>query len=174
MYAGPAASISPDCRTLLSVGDSNRVYLHHISGSSRINFASLATLALPPPSSSPLIYPSSSLAASFSTSFSSDGSKYAVASQEGVVAIWDVRSTKPLKVFQTDKTRVPGGTGGASGWLSDDPWEWTRGNSKAPGWSVRSVKFGSGGYGRPGKEFLAFTEACFRPLYPPRNADDLT
>lgn len=151
------ASISPDGRTLLSVGDSSKVYLHRLTGGSRISFAPITTLALPPADLSPLSYPSS-LAASFSTAFSSDGTKYAVASQEGIVVVWDVRSTKPCKIFQTDKTRVPSGTGSASGWLSDDPWEWTRGNSKAPGWSVRNVKFGNGGSNGSGKEIMTFTE----------------
>ena len=147
------SSISPDGRTLLSVGDSSNVYFHHISGGARLTFSPIKTLTIPAPDTSP--YPSSSLAASFSTAFSSDGMKFAVASQEGVVAVWDVRSCKPLKVFQTDKTRVPSGCGGASGWLSDDPWEWTRGSSKAPGWSVRNVKFNTGNFG---KEIMAFTE----------------
>lgn len=73
-----------------------------------------------------------------------------------------------MKVFQTDKTRGMGGgngaggggllgNGGASGWLSDDPFEWTRG-SKAPGWCVRSVKFNGGEGARLGKEVMAFTE----------------
>ncbi|KAF8972232.1 hypothetical protein BDZ97DRAFT_2070800 [Flammula alnicola] len=164
------SSISPDGRTLLSVGDSNKVYFHQITGGSRITFAPITTLTIPPPDASPLPYASSSLAAAFSTAFSGDGSKFAVASQEGVVAVWDVRSTKPMKVFQTDKTRGMGGgmrggeggaglvgNGGASGWLSDDPWEWTRG-TKAPGWCVRSVKFNGGEGARLGKEVMAFTE----------------
>ncbi|KAF4596109.1 hypothetical protein EYR40_008207 [Pleurotus pulmonarius] len=149
------SSISPDGQTLLSAGDSPKVYLHRISGGSRITFSPIHTLTLPPPDSYPLNY-SSSLAASFSTAFSANGSKFAVASQEGLVAVWDVRSSKPLKVFQTNKSRMPAspGNGSASGWLSDDPWDWTRGNSKAPGWSVRSVKFG----GIAGKELMVFTE----------------
>ncbi|KAF8170429.1 WD40-repeat-containing domain protein [Pholiota molesta] len=161
------SSISPDGRTLLSVGDSNKVYIHQITGGASISFAPITTLTIPPPDSSPLPYASSSLAAAFSTAFSGDGTKFAVASQEGVVAVWDVRSTKPVKVFQTDKTRGMGGgngagggllgNGGASGWLSDDPFEWTRG-TKAPGWCVRSVKFNGGEGARLGKEVMAFTE----------------
>ncbi|KAJ7592655.1 hypothetical protein C8J56DRAFT_929158 [Mycena floridula] len=152
------SSISPDGRTLLSVGDSSKVFLHRLTGGSHITCSPIAILTLPPPDMSPLIYPSSSLAASFSTAFSSDGSKYAVASQEGVVAVWDVRSTKPFKIFQTDKSRAPSGNNNINGWLSDDPWEWTRGNSKAPGWSVRNVKFGSGGKNGSGREIMTFTE----------------
>ncbi|KAK7031165.1 hypothetical protein VNI00_013580 [Paramarasmius palmivorus] len=155
------SSISPDGRTLLSVGDSSKVYLHRISGGSRLDFSHIMTLQIPPPDRSPLTYPSTStsLAASFSTAFSTDGTKYAVASQEGVVAIWDVRSTRPLKIFQTDKSRMPSGGGHWSdGLLSDDPYEWTRGNSKAPGWSVRNVKFGNGGSSGIGREIMTFTE----------------
>jgi len=153
------ASLSPDGRTLLSVGDSPQVYLHRLSGGSRLTFTPITTLTLPPPDASSLCYSSSSLAASFSTAFSSNGTKFAVASQEGAVVIWDVRSSKPLKVFQTDKTRMPSSksptNGGASGWLSDDPWDWTRGAYQAPGWGVRSVKFGSNDSGR---EIMTFTE----------------
>lgn len=98
--------------------------------------------------------------ASFSTAFSANGSKFAVASQEGAVVVWDVRSTKPLKVIQTDKERsLPSshGTSSASGWLygSSQAWEWGRGHGKAPGWGVRSVKFSPRGVGR---EVLTFTE----------------
>lgn len=157
------------------MGDSNKIYFHQITGGARISFQPITTLVIPPPDSSPLAYSSSSspvypassytsLAAAFSTAFSGDGSKFAVASQEGVVAVWDVRSTKPMKVFHTNKTRGSGlegsgavGNGGASGWLSDDPWEWTRG-TKAPGWCVRSVKFNSGEGARLGREVMAFTE----------------
>lgn len=91
--------------------------------------------------------------------------KFAVASQEGVVAIWDVRSTKPMKVIQTNKTRLPVGhlgSGEEISTLSDDPWDWTRGNSKAPGWGARNVKFGAGGtHGHPGHEIMTFTEVRF-------------
>ena len=146
------------------MGDSNKVYFHSITGGARVTFSPITTLVIPPPD--PLGgYSTSSLAASFSAAFSSDGSKFAVASQEGLVAVWDVRGmSKPIKVFQTNKTRVPRvpgvGNGGATGWLSDDPWEWTRGN-KAPGWCVRNVKFNGGDGARLGKEIMAFTEVSF-------------
>ncbi|TFK93649.1 hypothetical protein K466DRAFT_80477 [Polyporus arcularius HHB13444] len=158
------SSISPDGRTLLCVGDSPEVYLHRITGGSRITFAPIATLSL-----SSYIQHShdatgglsqvSSIPASFSSSFSADGSKFAVASQEGVVVVWDVRSTKPLKVFNTDKSRSPStgriATGAASGWVYDAPWDWARGGARAPGWGVRSVKFSPPGVGR---EVMTFTE----------------
>ncbi|TFK17510.1 hypothetical protein FA15DRAFT_761035 [Coprinopsis marcescibilis] len=149
------STISPDGRTLLSVGDSNKVYIHNITGGARVSFSHTTTLSLPPPENLPPAIPSGSLAASFSAAFSADGIKFAVASQEGVVAVWDVRSSKPLKVYHTEKSRGSAETGNASSWLSDDPWDWTRGRSRAPGWSVRNVKFG----GLPGgREVLTFTE----------------
>ncbi|TFK36674.1 WD40-repeat-containing domain protein [Crucibulum laeve] len=152
------SSLSPDGNSLLSVGDSSKVYLHQLRGSSQLTFQPISILTLPSPNSSPF---STCLTASFSTSFSSDGSKFAVASQDGLVAVWDVRSTHPIQVFHTYNSYLPTamtkGNGTASGWLSTDPWEWTRGAAKTPGWSVRSVKFSPTGQGR-GKEVLAFTE----------------
>ncbi|KAI0789926.1 hypothetical protein C8Q75DRAFT_793057 [Abortiporus biennis] len=167
-----SASISPDGRTLLSVGDSPDVFLHRISGGSRITFAPMTKLSLSPyiSTSASMInshtsYGASPIPASFSTAFSANGSKFAVASQEGVVVVWDVRSTKPLKVIQTDKTRGSNsssmnagsgnGNGNASGWLFDTPWDWSRATGKAPGWGVRSVKFSPLGVGQ---EVMAFTE----------------
>ncbi|KAG1722228.1 uncharacterized protein EDB91DRAFT_1038236, partial [Suillus paluster] len=79
------SSISPDGRTLLSVGDSPRIYLHSLSGSAQLAFNRITTLQVPPPVS---VHPFS-LVASFSTAWSADGLKFAVACQEGVIAIWD-------------------------------------------------------------------------------------
>ncbi|KAI9511910.1 hypothetical protein F5148DRAFT_1167363 [Russula earlei] len=164
------SSISPDGRTLLSVGDSPQVYLHGMTGGARITFTPLAQLTLPPfdsPSSVHPLHSAGALPASFSTAFSPSGSKFAVASQEGMVAVWDVRSRKPMKVFTTDRSRAPPGgpggmgrsgsraTGTASGWLYEDSWDWTMPGHKAPGWGVRNVKFNSG---VGGKEIMTFTE----------------
>ena len=98
------ASLSPDTQTVLSVGDSSEVFLHHVSGGAKLTFTPITTLTLPRVDGLPFWLPSNALVASFSTAFSADGTKFAIASQEGVVAVWDVRSTKPIKVFQTDKT----------------------------------------------------------------------
>jgi WD40 repeat protein len=164
------ASISPDGRTLLSVGDSPHVYLHGMTGGSRITFTPLAQLTLPPfdpPSNLHPLHVGGALPASFCTAFSPSGSKFAVASQEGMVAVWDVRSRKPMKVFTTDRSRTPPGgaggmarsgnraTGAASGWLYEDSWDWTMPGHRAPGWGVRNVKFNSG---IGGKEIMTFTE----------------
>ncbi|KAG6902082.1 hypothetical protein C0995_004583 [Termitomyces sp. Mi166 len=148
------SSISPDGRTILSVGDSSKVHLHRMTGGAAITFSSIATLKLPSPTITHMNYTTGSLTASFSTAFSSDGSKFAVTSQEGLLAVWDVRSSKPLKIFQTEKSRMPLGNGGASGWLVDDIFDWTEGSLIAPGWSVRNVKFGGSG----DKELMTFTE----------------
>lgn len=154
------SSISPDGRTLLSVGDSSKVFLHQMTGGARITFSPISTLKLPSPAIHLPNYISSSLLASFSTSFSADGSKFAVASQEGLVAVWDVRSTRPLKVFETDKTRVPNrdgndsGNGEASGWILEETYDFYGTTFRAPGWSVRNVKFGGAG----SKEVMTFTE----------------
>jgi len=165
----PLASVSPDGRTLLSVGDSPQVYLHHISGSSRLSFESIAKYSLVPYTPSIFThqfyspqYPSPPLPASFSTSYSANGMKFAVASQEGVAVVWDVRSSKPLKVFETDRTRgrERRATGEASGFMyEEDLWDWTRGGSRAPGWGIRSIKFSP--EGADGREVLVFTEVSF-------------
>ncbi|KAF8176726.1 hypothetical protein K438DRAFT_1908688 [Mycena galopus ATCC 62051] len=159
------SSISPDGRTLLSVGDSSKVFLHRLTGGAHVSAAPIATLTLPPTNSPFNSFFSPALVASFSTAFSADGSKYAVAAQEGAVAVWDVRSSRPLKVFTTDKSRGSAGAGGNSGaygngagmdttWLSEDPVVWSHRKSRGPGWSARNVKFG----GRPGREIMLFTE----------------
>jgi hypothetical protein len=60
-----------------------------------------------------------------------------------------------MKVLHTSRARG----GDDTGWMSDDPWEWTRGTSRAPGWGARNVKFGCGGVGgRAGHEIMTFTE----------------
>ena len=149
----------------MSVGDSPQVYLHHISGSSRLSFESIAKYSLVPYTPSiftPQFYSqhaSPPLPASFSTSYSANGMKFAVASQEGVAVVWDVRSSKPLKVFETDRSRgrERRATGEASGFMyEEDLWDWSRGGSRAPGWGIRSIKFSP--EGADGKEVLVFTE----------------
>ncbi|KAH9831631.1 WD40-repeat-containing domain protein [Rhodofomes roseus] len=157
------SSISPDGRTLLCVGDSPDVFLYRIRGGAHLSFDPISKLSLAPYiANSPYYYTPSTLSinsvpASFSTAFSADGSKFVVGSQEGAVVVWDVRSTKPLKVMQTNKHRGLEriANGEASGYLYDQPWDWTRGAGSAPGWGVRSLKFSPSGVGR---EVLTFTE----------------
>ena len=146
-----------------------------MNGGARITFTPLAQLTLPPfdsPSNLHPLHGGGALPASFCTAFSPSGSKFAVASQEGMVAVWDVRSRKPMKVFTTDRSRAPPGgaggmarsgnraTGAASGWLYEDSWDWTMPGHRAPGWGVRNVKFNSG---TGGKEVMTFTEVRPHP-----------
>lgn len=163
------ASLSPDGSTLLSVGDSSQVHLHHLSGSSHLTFDPIAKYSLAPHTPAALShqysyshYTNNTGPASFSTAFSQNGMKFAVASQEGVAVVWDVRSSKPLKVFETDKSRgkdrMP--TGASSGYLyEEDSWDWSRGGSRAPGWGIRSIKFSPAGC--DGREIMTFTEVRF-------------
>ncbi|KAJ3922964.1 hypothetical protein F5877DRAFT_63713 [Lentinula edodes] len=82
---------------------------------------------------------------------------------KGVICIWDVRSTKPLRVYQTDKSESWNGSGNglASGYLSDHPYEWT----KAPGWSARSIEFGNGGVDGVGRRPSKPRKSSRRLLY---------
>jgi WD40 repeat protein len=123
-----------------------------------------------PPSSTPLPPDlSEHLAASFSTAFSENGHKFAVASQEGVVAVWDVRSSNPLKVFDIDKDRSydasarGGSTATSSEWI-DESWSFAAGagHGGGPGWCARNVKFAPGG----SSEVMTFTEVSIfmRPV----------
>ncbi|KAH8092672.1 WD40-repeat-containing domain protein [Cristinia sonorae] len=141
------SSISPDGRTLLSVGDSQYVYLHQISGSSHVSFTPTSTLSLSNyhhiRPGAPVIDP-----ASFSSAFSSDGSKFAVASQEGFVTVWDTRSTRPLKIYQTGKMA----RSGSAGQKLETP-GWSMGGGCQ--WSARNVKFSPAGARR---EVMVFTE----------------
>ncbi|KAJ9114617.1 hypothetical protein QFC22_005490 [Naganishia vaughanmartiniae] len=81
------SSLSPDGRTLICVGDNHEVYLYEvISGGS--DFRLIRTYR-------------ASDDAGFSTSWSKDGKKFAVASQDGVVTVWDHRSSDPLAKLHT-------------------------------------------------------------------------
>lgn len=157
--------MSPDGKTLLSVGDSSKIYLHDISSGSQVTFSLTSTLILPSSTIGPYYIRNAGtgftpvIPAAFSTAWSLNGSKFAVAGQDGVVAIWDVRSSRPLRVLETerrvwDNDQDPTAEE-ASGWLRGDLWQAQYGS--APGWGVRSVKFGAGASGR---EVLAFTEVC--------------
>lgn len=167
--------MAPDGRTLLTVGDSSQVHLHHLSGSSRLSFTRIGTLSLPLLAHPhPNSYQSASQCtpASFSTAFSRNGSKFAVACQDGMVVVWDVRSSKPLKVIETNKSRGRAEScsgvehdeyyeaSEASGWLFEEPWDWARAGAgaRAPGWGARSVRFGGP---EGGKELMLFTEVGF-------------
>lgn len=75
--------------------------------------------------------------------------QFAVGSQEGVVAVWDIRSSKVLQTIYTDRTRKP-----RRHWMEDQRLGVVCGE-KAHGFGVRAVKFHAGSNGQ---EFLTFTE----------------
>ena len=158
------ASISPDKRTLLSVGDSPHIHLTRLTpGGSAFSSHPITTIHLPPTPYTSIHSSSQSFSglghgygygygASFSTAFSYDGSKYAVASQDGLVAAWDVRSTTPLKTWSTF---TPSPSAQSPTISTADDWNRPAFASKGPPWSVRSVAFSKG---KGGKEIMAFTE----------------
>lgn len=71
------ASLSPDGRTMICVGDNHELYLYEVI-SGGVDFRLIRTYR-------------ASDDAGFSTSWSKDGKKFAVASQDGVVTVWDHR-----------------------------------------------------------------------------------
>lgn len=133
-------SISPDGKTLLSPCDNGIVHLHALSGGSSITFERMCTLHLIPEQNM-FVHDDNRLDAMSASAFSSDGTKFAVSSQGGTVMVWDIRSSLPLKVIQTDRTRCV------------EP-QTTVIDHGLFGWGTRSLKFG----GRAGKELMVFTE----------------
>ncbi|RKP12406.1 WD40-repeat-containing domain protein [Piptocephalis cylindrospora] len=87
-------SVSPDGRMLVTVGDSNMVYLYDIRAS---HYSRVATMK-------------GSEDAGFSTAWNAQSQQFAVASQDGIVNVWDVRSTSKLAVLGSSQygQRNPG------------------------------------------------------------------
>ncbi|WVW83001.1 hypothetical protein I302_105017 [Kwoniella bestiolae CBS 10118] len=81
------SSLSPDLKTMVSVGDSTEVTIFEVIDGGR-EFRKIA------------VYDAAT-DAGFSTAWSKDGRKFAVASQDGQVTVWDHRSSKPLAIFHT-------------------------------------------------------------------------
>ncbi|RXK35143.1 hypothetical protein M231_07591 [Tremella mesenterica] len=85
------SSISPDLSTLVSVGDSTEINLFQVIDGGR-EFKKIA------------VY-NAATDAHFSSAWSKDGRKFAVASQDGQVTVYDHRSSLPLaKFFSTPTT----------------------------------------------------------------------
>ncbi|KAJ2958256.1 hypothetical protein NQZ79_g6136 [Umbelopsis isabellina] len=74
-------TISPDGRHMVAVGDSNEVFMFNITNSGEY----VHTVSL-----------SASKDSNFSSAWSHSSDKFAVASQDGTVNVWDTRSTIPL------------------------------------------------------------------------------
>ncbi|KAI8926586.1 WD40-repeat-containing domain protein [Entophlyctis helioformis] len=75
------ASVSPDGRKMIAVGDTPDVFLYNISPSG--SYERVATM-------------SASTDAGFSCSWNQSSEKFAVASQDGFVSVWDIRSSNKL------------------------------------------------------------------------------
>lgn len=79
------ASVSPDGRKMIVVGDDKKVHLFSITSSGR--YERVATM-------------SASRDANFSVSWTANSDKFAVASQDGTVHVWDIRHRDPLYCFK--------------------------------------------------------------------------
>ncbi|CAO1614957.1 unnamed protein product [Sympodiomycopsis kandeliae] len=120
------SSLSPDGSTLVVVGDTPQVFLYHRDQDTGA-FLHLTT------------YHASS-EASFSTAWHPDGTSFAVASQDGSVSVWNVRSSKKLAELRSSQSvDMPPGFG-------------MIGSLNGAAGAVRAVKFS------PCGRFLAFTE----------------
>ena len=78
--------------------------------------------------------------ACFTTAWTSDGHKFAVAAQEGALAVWDVRSSVPVWVFWTGMRNLSPRRAGAVGNTSDSDgsWDWTHSEvaGQGGGWTA--------------------------------------
>ena len=152
------ASISPDGRTLLCVGDTPLAYLYHIIPGHQLTFAPIVnyTLALPPRSFADIstipVPPKFGSRACFASSWSSDGYKFAIGSQEGQLCVWDVRSTKPIFTYWSP-LRVNSRL--RAEWAWGDPRLLQDRDGNAPDSGIREVRFTTGENGR---ELLLWTE----------------
>ncbi|KAL7424464.1 hypothetical protein Q5752_000148 [Cryptotrichosporon argae] len=81
------SSLSPDLRYMVTVGDTTDVFLHEVVKGGK-EFRNVG------------VYSGAS-DSGFSTAWSKDGRKFAVASQDGQVTVWDHRSSRPLAIFYT-------------------------------------------------------------------------
>ncbi|TPX31257.1 hypothetical protein SmJEL517_g05377 [Synchytrium microbalum] len=82
------ASVSPDGRKLVAVGDSNQVFLYDISAGGYHKVAALT----------------GSNDAGFSCAWNEGSEKFAVASQDGVVSVWDIRSPEKLAKIESKQS----------------------------------------------------------------------
>ncbi|KND01502.1 uncharacterized protein SPPG_09104 [Spizellomyces punctatus DAOM BR117] len=89
------AAVSPDGRKMVAVGDSPQVFLFDISASD--GYARVATLT-------------ASNDAGFSCAWNQSSEKFAVASQDGYVSVWDIRNTgeKIAKLGSKQNPQVKG------------------------------------------------------------------
>ncbi|ORY89042.1 hypothetical protein BCR35DRAFT_300826 [Leucosporidium creatinivorum] len=125
------SSISPDGRWLVCVGDTNEVHL--LQAQSDGSFL-------------PYHRFEASKDASFSTDWSSTGDKFAVASQDGYVNVYDIRSLPPATSDRSADPSTPPPRTVAT----------LKATQGGPAGAVRKLKFSPGS--RVDSELLAFTE----------------
>ena len=179
------ASVSPDGRTLLSVGDAPFIHLHALSTHTRnIAFTSLHKVSTSTNSHPP--HPS--YQGLFTSAFSPCSRMFAVGSQDGVVSVWDVRylkdrfailRTQPrrakkfsgIQTTQTELSRWGGLLGQGSGLLrhfaSDDivaVLGWDDEDCMGKTYGVRSLKFSHDRRG--GRGVLVFSEVSHEQIIP--------
>lgn len=77
-------SVSPDGKKMIAVGDSNHVFLYDVSPTG--GYTRISTLH-------------ASNDASFSCAWNQSSEKFAVASQDGFVSVWDIRSSQKLAML---------------------------------------------------------------------------
>ncbi|KAG0235113.1 cleavage and polyadenylation specificity factor subunit 2, partial [Mortierella sp. GBA43] len=88
------ASVSPDGRKMVAVGDSNQVFLYDISVAG--GYQKIGT------------YTATS-DASFSCAWNQSSDKFAVASQDGFVSVWDIRHSEKLSKLGSKQQPQPKG-----------------------------------------------------------------
>ncbi|KAL1405486.1 hypothetical protein Q8F55_009120 [Vanrija albida] len=94
------SSLSPDLRTMVTVGDSTEVFIYEVLDGGR-EFRKIG------------VY-SAATDYGFSTAWSKDGRKFAVASQDGQVTVWDHRTSKPLAIFHSSPSVPTNGSAPSS------------------------------------------------------------
>lgn len=93
--------------------------------------------------------------ACFTTAWSTDGMRFAVASQEGLIRLWDIRSKEAIAGWETG----PKCTGEGGAMSADAQRAWFDFSGGAPPWGIRTLKFARNASGR---ELLVFTEHISR------------
>ncbi|KAI9189646.1 hypothetical protein H9P43_001079 [Blastocladiella emersonii ATCC 22665] len=81
------AAASPDGKKVVAVGDTNQVFLFDVTANG--SYQRTGTLTAPGSSSG------------FSCAWNTGSDKFAIASQDGLVLVWDERSTTPMASFAT-------------------------------------------------------------------------
>ncbi|ORX46966.1 WD40 repeat-like protein [Hesseltinella vesiculosa] len=88
------SSVSPDGNMMVSVGDDSTIYLFKLNSNG--HYEMISTMAV-------------TRDANFSVSWNHSSDKFAVASQDGTVHVWDIRSQKPLCKFGGEHSTITKG-----------------------------------------------------------------